>query len=412
MAGIGSGGAPSPQVAHALIAAAACVVLVGMLGWCYVTMWRSVPVTVNGGEVSVRVNATVDDLLRANDYFGVTAGNHLSVGGNVIKEGGGERCTVTRGEGDGAEPIASDAFASTPISEGEIFTVSNGEDTTESHTEATNAIAPGVQMERGGAIQYVKQWGKSGTQSMWMGDESGETVDKGVLAEPQDLIIGSVNVQPKGDKKYIALTFDDGPSSYTQAILDILKEKGAKATFYNLGVNAGRYPETSKAVVDAGHELASHTNAHQNLPNLGADELRAEITSAFDTLESATGTRPQMIRAPYGAFTATEWARAGDLISCNVLWNIDTLDWKRPGAAAIRDQVLSHAFNGAIALMHDGGGNREQDVEALPGIIDGLHDAGYELVTVSELMALDDSIPSEVAKGTVKMPDDAVMPAV
>ena len=145
---------------------------------------------------------------------------------------------------------------------------------------------------------------------------------------------------------------------------------------------------------------------------MGADELRSEIVTAFDTLEGASGLRPQMIRAPYGAFTATEWARSADLVSCNVLWNIDTLDWKRPGADAITKTVLNQAFNGAIALMHDGGGNREQDIEALPAIIDGLRDAGYTLVTVSELMELDGTFPQDVVQGTVKMPEDADAPTV
>ena len=119
-----------------------------------------------------------------------------------------------------------------------------------------------------------------------------------------------------------------------------------------------------------------------------------------------------MIRAPYGAFTATEWARSADLISCNVLWNIDTLDWKLPGASSITNNVLTNAYNGAIALMHDGGGNRSQDVEALPAIIDGLRADGYELVTVSELMELDGRFPEDVVNGTVEMPEDAVLPAL
>ena len=165
-------------------------------------------------------------------------------------------------------------------------------------------------------------------------------------------------------------------------------------------------------LVDAGCELASHTNAHQNLPTLDRDALRQEITSAADALEQASGVRPQMMRAPYGAFTEVEWARAGDIISTNVLWSIDTLDWERPGAAAITSAVLNGARNGSIVLMHDGGGNREQDIEALPGIIDGLRERGYTLVTVSELMRLDGRVPEEVIKGTVSLPEGAVMPEV
>lgn len=257
----------------------------------------------------------------------------------------------------------------------------------------------------------MSQWGKPGKKRVKKGETSGETVDVETIEKAQDMVVSSANMKPSGGK-YVALTFDDGPSSYTPKILKILKEKNAKATFFNLGEQAKSNQSGSKAVVDAGMELASHTMAHRNLPNCDRDTLRSEITKAFDALDQATGTKVQMIRAPYGAFTSAEWARAGDLISCNVLWNIDTLDWERPGAAAITSAVLNHAYNGAIILMHDGGGNREQDVEALPDIIDGLREKGYELVTVSELMKLDGSIPDDVINGTVSMPDDAVLPKV
>ena len=151
---------------------------------------------------------------------------------------------------------------------------------------------------------------------------------------------------------------------------------------------------------------------HQYLPKLDRNSLRSEITTAFDALKSAGGTSTQMIRAPYGAFTKTEWARSADLISCNVLWNIDTTDWKRPGADAIKSQVLDNAHNGYIALMHDGGGNREQDIEALPGIIDGLQQAGYKLVTVKELLKMDKRVPKEVYEGKVSLPKGSVLPSL
>lgn len=397
---------PSPRATRVMLGLAGCLVLVGALGWCYATMWRQIGVTVNDQAEQVKVGTTLEELLKSKDYYGVAPGRLLSVGGNVLDEQGGTRCTVTVG----GDAVDASKLAETPVKEGSTVTVEAGADVTEDYTAEEVPIAPGIQMGRGGAIQYVSQWGRAGKKTVWHGSKSGETVDHEVTAEPQDMIVESVNVHPQGDKKYIALTFDDGPSPYTQAILDILKEKGAKATFYNLGQASAASPDLSRAVVDGGHELASHTNRHQNLPTLDRDALREEITSAFDTLEQSSGKRLQMIRAPYGAFTATEWARSGDLISCNVLWNIDTLDWKRPGAQAITSQVLSHAFNGAIALMHDGGGNRSQDVEALPGIIDGLKAAGYELVTVSELMQTDPSIPKDVASGTVKVPKDAALP--
>ena len=399
---------PSPRATKIAALAAACVLALGALAFCYMTMWRSISFNVNGQTMRARVNTSLETLLADHADFGKQPGRLLSVGGNVLDERGGNRASVAMN----GEPVAASNLANIKVVEGGVLTVENGADAMEPHAEEEVAIAPGIQMGSGGAIQYVQQWGRAGKKTVWRGERSDEVVDHEVTAAAQDMVVASVNPRPQGGK-YLALTFDDGPSAYTQAILDILKEHNAKATFYNLGAQASASPDLVRAILNDGHELASHTNAHQNLPTLDRDGLRAEISSAFNALEqSSGGARPQMIRAPYGAFTATEWARSGDLIGCNVLWSIDTLDWKRPGPAAIAGQVLNNAYNGAIALMHDGGGNRQQDVEALPGIIDGLHKRGYELVTVSELMRLDGSFPEDVVNGTVSMPEDAALPAL
>lgn len=372
---------------------------------CYWTMWRSVDVTVNDKTVGMRIGSNAEEFLKANDYFGVAPGKLLSVGGNVLEEEGGERCALTVDDRE----VPAKKLAETELAEGAVMTVAAGADKIEPYTSEATDIAPGVERKVGGAIQYIEQWARPGKQEVWTGERSGETVDKGVTEEPQNLIIGSRNAQPKKGK-YMALTFDDGPSKYTPQVLDILKEKGVKATFYNLGQNAENFPEYAKRVVDEGHEMASHTNVHKELPKLSRDDLRADITTAFDRIEAASGVRTQMMRAPYGAFDQNCWLRAADIISCNVLWNIDTEDWKRPGAAALIDTVVGNAFNGAIVLMHDGGGDRSQNVEALPGIIDGLRDAGYKLVTVGELMELDGDFPKEVYTNKVSVPEGAVIP--
>lgn len=381
------------------------VLLVGAAvgGWYF--FLRDVTVLVNGQPVSVRVNTPLTNLLSDYDHFGVQPGKLLSVNGNVIDEQGGVPCTVTYN----GEELAEKDFGRVLAREGDELSVGDGTDVEEPSHEEEAVLAPGVQKERGGAVQFVSQWGKAGKKTVRKGERSGETVDVEVIEPATDMVVSSINLEPK-DGSYVALTFDDGPSKYTPEILKILEEKDATATFFNLGKSAADYPDYCKDVVKAGCELASHTNAHQNLPKLDRNTLRSEITSAADALERASGTRPQMIRAPYGAFTEVEWGRAGDLISANVLWNIDTLDWERPGAEAIVNAVLSGARNGAIILMHDGGGNREQDIEALPDIIDGLRERGYTLVTVSELMKLDGRVPDEVIEGTVQMPKDATLP--
>lgn len=383
-----------------------CVVaLVALCVWFFAL--REVTITVNGEPYTTRVGTSLEQFLDDNNQFGAVAGRLLSVTGNVISEDGGNPSTVTYN----GEELSADETAQTKVHNGDTIEVADGTDAEEPSTTETVSIAPGIEKEEGGAVQYVSQWGKAGQKTVTTGETSGETVEE-VTEEAVDMVVSSINPSPSDGKKYIALTFDDGPSSYTSQVLDILAEKGVKATFFNLGSSAENYPDECKAIVDAGHELASHTMAHQNLPDMDRDSLRAEITNAASVLKDASGVETQMIRAPYGAFTDVEWARAGDLISCNVLWNIDTLDWELPGADGIAECVLSKAFNGAIVLMHDGGGDRSETVEALPDIIDGLLDDGYELVTVSELLELDGRVPDDVINGTVTMPDDAVLPDV
>ena len=398
-----------PRRAHAAVAVftlfTVLVVVAAVAGWYF--LLRDVTVTVNGEAVAARVNTPLTALLSDNGYFGVRPGRLLSVAGNVLDERGGTDCTVTY---NGA-PLAESSFAGTLVAEGDELTVADGVDVEEPSHEEEATLLPGIQKEEGGAIQFVTQWGRAGKKTVRLGERSGETVDVAVIESATDMVVSSINPAPAGGS-YIALTFDDGPSIYTPDILAILKEKKAPATFFNLGTSVAKDPAGAQAIVDAGCELASHTNAHQNLPTLDRDSLRAEITSAADTLEQATGVRPAFIRAPYGAFTEVEWARAGDVVAANVLWNIDTRDWERPGPEAITRAVLDNAYNGAIVLMHDGGGNREQDIEALPGIIDGLRERGYTLVTVGELMKLDGRVPQEVLDGAVAMPADAAMPAL
>ena len=234
----------------------------------------------------------------------------------------------------------------------------------------------------------VKTRGKDGKREIWVGDISKKRTTKRVVAQPVDAQIVGVSPRPQGHK-VIALTFDDGPSGqYTAPILDILKQKGVKATFFDVGQYSVQYPALEKRMVAEGHEVASHSNTHPFMPKMKRDALRAEITAGLANMKKASGVSTRMMRSPYGSFTVDQWKDVYDLIDYNVLWSIDTEDWRHPGAQAIHDAVLNHAYNGAVVLMHDGGGNRDQDIQALPGIIDDLKAQGYEFVTISGLLKL------------------------
>lgn len=181
-------------------------------------------------------------------------------------------------------------------------------------------------------------------------------------------------------KKYIALTFDDGPSKkVTPRVLSILKKHKAKATFYMLGQSAQEAPEMAKAVAKAGHEIGNHSYKHANLSQMTTDQAYADITKTNKIIQQATGTEPLTIRPPYGA---RNHGLEKQLSQPTVLWSIDTLDWKTLNPASTLAQVQQHAYPGAIVLMHD---IHPTTADALDSVLTYLEKKGYQFVTISQL---------------------------
>ena len=361
------------------------ILVLGSAGgaWMWEYHWRMIDVTANGRTLQVRADTTLGTVLKSNNQFNQRPGRLLDITGGTIEQTGGEPITTSLN----GQIITSDKLETTKLFNNANITVSAGKDVTEEHTVEHEPIPHGSSINLVGTIQLLKQSGKDGEREYWVGKRSHKRVDKEITQQPQDLIVESVTPRPK-NHKVIALTFDDGPSPFSSKILDILKEKGVKATFFDVGQNAQSYPAAEQRMVAEGHEVCSHSNTHANLPKLNRDALRSELQAGFTNLELASGTKTKVLRAPYGAFGKQQWIDAHDLIDMNVIWDIDTLDWKRPGEQAIHDAVLNNAHNGAIALMHDGGGDRSQDVAALPSIIDDLKAQGYEFVTIRQLLEL------------------------
>ena len=184
-------------------------------------------------------------------------------------------------------------------------------------------------------------------------------------------------------EKVLYLTFDDGPHpEYTPEVLDLLDARGAKATFFEIGQAVASHPELSREVVARGHALGNHTWDHPDMRKLDAVELRNEIEKTSTLLEATTGRRVTCMRPPYGASNdAVRAAIAADGLSIQ-LWDIDPQDWNRPGVDAIVANVTSGAGAGRISLMHDGGGNRSQTIEALARVLDALGAEGYRFESI------------------------------
>ena len=173
----------------------------------------------------------------------------------------------------------------------------------------------------------------------------------------------------------VSLTFDDGPASgYTAAILDLLAQYNAQATFFLLGINSASYGDTLEAVRQGGHALANHTYSHTSLAGMSQEHFNTEVLSTAEVL-GPDGVR--CMRPPYGATDSFTRAYAAELGYEVIMWNIDTMDWSQPGTQAIVSSVLDYVYPGAIVLMHDGGGMREQTVEALGQILASLSSQGY-----------------------------------
>jgi peptidoglycan/xylan/chitin deacetylase (PgdA/CDA1 family) len=193
----------------------------------------------------------------------------------------------------------------------------------------------------------------------------------------------SVNV----DGPYIAMTFDDGPSpATTPLLLDILKQRNIKATFFMIGQNAQANPTIVKRILAEGHEIGNHSWTHPQLSKLSDERVTEEINKTQEAIKSACGYAPVILRPPYGAITARqkEWIEKQFGLSV-IIWSVDPFDWKRPGASVIEQRILAGARPGAIILSHD---IHKQTVDAMPATLDALAAKGFKFVTVSQLIAM------------------------
>ena len=370
---------------------------------------RSVDITYNGEPASARINSTIAQFIEDNGLAEeYDSGNLLAVDDSVLERGAGARYTVTLN----GEEVPADAYETTKLTGGEELTVDDGADVYEEHDVQATDIMPTVTIDGTGAIQYVKAWGRPGRSEIWTGKVSGITADRGIVQEVVNCEIAQASVFTEDSEKLVALTFDEGPSSYTEQILSILTEKGVKATFFLQGDAAEANPAAARAIADAGCEIGSNTYSDTDLTGLSADEVRSQIERGADAIEAASGVRPTVLRAPYASFSLENWTQAMDLVSAVVSWNVDSGDWLVPGADEVTDTVVGSVRAGSIVLLTDGDATGEQTLEALPQIIDRLQEEGYTLVTLSELIKSDVDLREEVDLTKVGMPEGASLPVI
>ncbi|MCU0546219.1 MAG: polysaccharide deacetylase family protein [Oscillatoriaceae cyanobacterium Prado104] len=208
-----------------------------------------------------------------------------------------------------------------------------------------------------------------------------------IFAPPEQFrgqIVYQANIS---NSKVIALTFDDGPSPETLKVLEVLQQHNAVATFFCLGRNLREYPEIAKRIVQTGNAIGNHT-WHHYYHNVTEKTASNEIDYTGIHIHRSTGTKSLLFRPPGGHLNNGFAAYAKKKNYVVVMWSIDPKDYLQPSASTIANTVISQAKSGAIVLLHDGGGYRQQTIQSLSIIIPKLKQQGYRFVTIPQLLQM------------------------
>ncbi|UOF91930.1 polysaccharide deacetylase family sporulation protein PdaB [Fodinisporobacter ferrooxydans] len=189
-------------------------------------------------------------------------------------------------------------------------------------------------------------------------------------------------------KKMVALTFDISWGEKTPGpVLDVLQAKKLnKATFFLSGPWTLQHAEIAKRIKDMGFEIGSHGHAHKNFSEFDDAWIDGQVRKAQEAIYQVTGVKTTLIRTPNGDFNKRVLTKLNAMGYKVIQWKTDSLDWKNPGVSTIVQRVVTKAVPGDIILMH-ASDSCKQTVQALPTIIDGLRQKGYQFVTVSELLS-------------------------
>lgn len=210
---------------------------------------------------------------------------------------------------------------------------------------------------------------------------------------PSSQLFGDIYTHGPRTEKIVALTFDDGPNDpYTGQILDVLTQEGVHATFFCVGMNAEREPETVRRIAAAGNEIGNHSYAHRKRDTL-LDLRYGDAARTNDILKGITGTVPRLYRAPNGFHTPWSLRAVAAHGLRAIGWDVESSDWDEPGADTIVSRTVDRVLPGSIILLHDGdntrlGTDRSQQAAAVRTIIATLKARGYRFVTVSEMLGL------------------------
>ena len=189
-------------------------------------------------------------------------------------------------------------------------------------------------------------------------------------------------------EKKIAISFDCAWGvDYTDKLLDIMEKNDIRCTFFAVQFWVEKYPEYAEKIVNAGHELGTHSRTHSYMSKLSHEQIQDELTSSLNAIEKATGVRSNLFRAPYGDYDDLLVHTAKELGLYTIQWDVDSLDWKNLSATEIALRVVNGAKNGSIILCHNNG---LHTAKALPLIFSTLKNRGFSFVPIGELILKND----------------------
>ncbi|HXE46455.1 MAG TPA: polysaccharide deacetylase family protein [Conexibacter sp.] len=209
--------------------------------------------------------------------------------------------------------------------------------------------------------------------------EQGRAIDRALKRTPFVRMAG-------GQHRLIALTFDDGPSPFTDQLVAALQRLHVPATFFVVGYQLPTFASQLQHEIAAGMTVGDHTLDHANLAQLSAADQRQEIVGDAAKISAFGAPAPRLFRPPYGSYDETTHRLLARQRMLSVLWSVDSEDYTKPGVATIVRNVVGAVQPGSIVLMHDGGGQRSQTLAAVPRIVAELRRAGYGFASVPRLL--------------------------
>ncbi len=339
-----------------------------------------VPVKIDGNSVRLPAGATLQQV-RNLGLVDPPSGVVHAIDGSVLETATGPAGIVAV-NGVPVEP-------QTRLRWGDELTTARGAEATEAVLERKVAISFKTIKRGFGDQERVTRKGKKGVALERYGELSGMVVSSEVVRKPVNRIVQLTGQGvAKPGEKVVALTFDDGPwKDQTLRMLDILDRYGIKATFFMLGSRVRVDGKTAAEVARRGHLLGNHSYSHPILTGKPSGVVISEIERTNAQIRKATGKTPHWFRAPGGAVDASVRSIVEARGMRVAHWTNGTGDWKNLGAARVV-KYATQVRPGGVILVHDGGGTRDQTIQALPQIIETLQAKGYRFVTLDQLASV------------------------